>query len=81
MGTLDRRGQEAEATDNVQRGRGTELPRMRSLVLVASGRQLVAGVEESASFFLSFSFSSFAFSVLSAFLGGHERVAGPVPQV
>ena len=54
---------------------------MRSLVLVAGGKQLVAGVEESASFFLSFSFSSFAFSVLSAFLGGHERVAGPVPQV
>ena len=40
-GNVDRRGQEAEAIDNVQRGRGTELPHMRSLVLVAGGRQLV----------------------------------------
>ena len=37
---------------NLLRGRGIGLPRMRSLVLVAGGRQLVAGVEESASFFV-----------------------------
>ena len=57
--------------------RGIGLLRMRSLVLMAGGRQLAAGVGESASFF----FLNFSFSVLSAFLGGREMVAGPVPQV
>ena len=53
---------------------------MRSPVLVAGEKQFAAGVVASASFFVVV-VCVVCFCFLSAFLGGRERVAGPIPQV